>query len=214
MKSNWNPPPNKHLTSKLDTMTIITTQSSGVAMSQEQQEQFTREIMPFLDTIWQTAVWLVPDEHDAETLVENTFFEAFNKWNDVVYLSDRKNWIFKILLSVLRKKVKLSYHSQVRSNLMEKDMFPGAETLDIESISKEIITDAIRNLPMENRIIIVLSAFMKFKYLEIAEIIGISKKTVSICIYHGYTLIRSELLENAEFDNAKMSVAKVSLSGV
>ena len=170
-------------------------------MTREQSDRFNQEAMPFLDSIWQVAVWMVPDEHHAEKLVEDTFLEAYRAWDDNSLEEDRKIVLFKSLVSILRRNGELKYNSNIDRKIIGEELLSPYPRLAVNSISKESIAAAIRNIPLENRLLIVLSMFMQLKYHEIAGIIGYSYDTISLYIYQGYILIRQLILKSEEFAN-------------
>ena len=124
-------------------------------MTREQSDRFNREAMPYLDSIWQVAVWLAPDEQLAEMLVEDTFIEAYISWNDSSLEEDRKIALLKILISILRRNGDLKYRSNFDRDISKEELFSPYQNPAVNSVSKESIAAAIRNLPPENRLFIV-----------------------------------------------------------
>jgi RNA polymerase sigma-70 factor, ECF subfamily len=175
-------------------------------MTREQLNRFNQEAMPYLDPIWQVAVWLAPDEQLAEMLVEDTFIEAYRSWNDSSLEDDRKIALLKILISILRRNGDLKYHSNFDRDISKEELFSPYQNATVNSVSKESIAAAIRNLPPENRLLIVLSVFIQCNYSEIADITGNTYDTVSFYIYEGYAHIRREILKSEKFTN--LSVAE------
>ncbi|HBZ01391.1 MAG TPA: hypothetical protein DEO84_08755 [candidate division Zixibacteria bacterium] len=175
-------------------------------MTREQSDRFNQEAIPYLDLIWQVAVWMAPDEQLAEKLVEDTFLDAYRSWNGGSSEEDRKMTLLKILIGILRGNGNLKYRSNIDQNISKEELFSSNQSPALKSISKESIAAAIRNLPLENRLLIVLSAFMQFKYSEIADITGNTYDTVSLYIYQGYSHIRREILKSEKFTN--LSVAE------
>jgi RNA polymerase sigma-70 factor (ECF subfamily) len=185
----------------------------GVDMIQEtaKKEQFKRDAMPHLDAIWQTVNWLTDHEQDAEKMTEEIFNEAYTNWDDSINDSARKAWMFKVLIKVLLKSAPFDFRTPVADNMDDAyEPFPSDKIESLRSIPGDIISLAIRNLPVENRLTIILSVYQKFSYTEIANIIGVPKKAISQAIYQGYFKIQEELYNFIMSENERLPFAKCS----
>jgi RNA polymerase sigma-70 factor, ECF subfamily len=175
------------------------------------KEQFRRDAMPHLDAIWQTATWLTEHEQDAEKLTEDIFQEAYNNWDDSIPSTTRKPWMFKVLIRVLLKSAALNFKTPVPDDTEDVyEPFPTDKIESLRAIPTDIIMGAVRNLPMENRLALILSIFQRFSYTEIANIIGVPKKGISLAIYRGYTQVQEELYKFVISGEARMPIAKCS----
>ena len=165
------------------------------------------EALQHLDALWQTAHWFTENERDAETLVINTYLEASKFWGNSIFVKACKTQMFKVLLKILFGKNKLNFRLQAPDNIENMfESFPSDKILELKAISGDIVTKAIRGLPIEIRLIMVLSIFEKFSYQEIAEIIGSHKKTVRNNIYHGYMLLRQDIVNSYSVGDSKIAI--------
>ena len=178
-----------------------------MAQENTKNDNFRREALPFLDPLWQTALWLTGNEPDAERLVEDAFIEAFRVWDESVSGANCKLLMFKIMIGKFLSRGKLSFQFPVPIKIDDNFFtFPIDKISNIQSIPGEIISKAIKRLTPENRLVFILSVFEKFTYPEIAEIIGVRRKIVRLRIYQGYTLIRKEILDYITAGSMSMSV--------
>ena len=175
------------------------------------KEQFIRDAMPHLDAIWQTADWLFEIDQDAEKVTEDVFKEAYKLWDMSISETARKLWFFKILIRELHNKVTLSFRSRFMDDIDDESVSISTDKIEsIKLIPGEIVSRAIRNLPVENRLVFILSFCQKFSYSEIANIIGVSKKVVSFAIYKGCKQIRKELTNYTMTSHTTVPFAKCS----
>jgi hypothetical protein len=165
------------------------------------------EALQHLDALWQTAHWFTDNERDAETLVINTYLEASKFWGNSIFMKACKTQMFRVLIKILFKRIKLNFRLQSPDNIeIMFASFPSDKFLEFKTISGDIVTKAIRNLPLEIRLIMVLSLFEKFSYQEISEIIGSHKKTVRNNIYHGYMLLRQDIVNSFVVGESKLTI--------
>ncbi|HBZ00671.1 MAG TPA: hypothetical protein DEO84_05030 [candidate division Zixibacteria bacterium] len=166
------------------------------------------EALQHLDSLWQTAHWFTDNERDAETLVINTYLEASKVWDNSIFMKACKTQMFRVLMKILFGKIKLNFRLQLPDNIENMfESFPSDKFFEFKAISGDIVTKAIRRLPIEIRLIMVLSIFEKFSYQEIAEIIGSHRKTVRNNIYHGYMLLRQEIVNSLVVGESKLTIA-------
>jgi RNA polymerase sigma-70 factor (ECF subfamily) len=171
-------------------------------------KRFEQETLPYLDDLWQTALWLTTNEGDAERLVENCFLEASRLWDETACQENCRFWMFGVLMRVFLKDNKPLFLPQTsRLASVDYDPFPADKISLINEIPGEVITEVIRSLPTGNRLIIVLSIFEKFSYRQIAELVGMPVKNVCRKIYQAYSIIHKELIGYFAADKMHTSIA-------
>jgi RNA polymerase sigma-70 factor, ECF subfamily len=160
----------------------------------EKMSRFEAETLPYLQPLWQTAIYLTLNEQDAENLVEDTYIEAFKAWDESILQTGSKIKVFKILIKILAKNIKMNFRTQIGLT-NEQETFSSESISVLNVIPSNVIKEAIEKLPLEIRLVIILSNLERFSYSEIAEIIGIHRKIVRIKIYQGCRLIQQELIK-------------------
>ncbi len=172
-------------------------------MTQQEKKSLSRMALSYLDALWQTAMWLTSSSTEAERLVEDAYLEADRNWDDSATEANCRNWMFKNMVKVYSRRNKLDFlaHLSIQGDISYKP-FSSAKIQHIHAVPRDIISAAINRLPVENRLAIVLSLFEKFTYPEIAEILGIERKTVCLKIYQGYMLIHNEVFQYVMTDDS------------
>jgi RNA polymerase sigma factor (sigma-70 family) len=150
--------------------------------NQNKIRRFEQCVLPHLDAAYNLARWLTHNDQDAEDVVQESYLRAF-KFFDGFHNTDSRPW----LLAIVRN----TYYTLLQQQRMHDVVTPFDEevhSLDIEnqnpeelllqSINSQLLKDAINELPVEFREVIVLRELEDLSYKEIAEIAGIPLGTV------------------------------------
>jgi RNA polymerase sigma factor (sigma-70 family) len=150
--------------------------------NQNKIRRFEQCVLPHLDAAYNLARWLTHNDQDAEDVVQESYLRAF-KFFDGFHNTDSRPW----LLAIVRN----TYYTLLQQQRMHDVVTPFDEevhSLDIEnqnpeelllqSINSQLLKDAINELPVEFREVIVLRELEGLSYKEIAEIAGIPLGTV------------------------------------
>ena len=143
---------------------------------------FEETVLPHLDAAYNLARWLTRDERDAEDVVQEAFLRAlrhFHTFNG----GDARPW----LLAIVRN----TYYTWRRHNrlpgeetVLEEDKHhvadeaPDPETLLLRETDRQLLRNALRQLPKEFLEVIVLREFEELSYKQIAEVVQIPCGTV------------------------------------
>src|ERR1700758_5215739 len=147
---------------------------------------FTGEpaLIEYIDGLYSYAVALTRSRSDAEDLVQETYVRALGAIGRLRADSNLKSWLFTILRNI--------WFNQLRqkrvTNLVPIDDDEG--TVDIaepgkdpyafyvSSMEQEQVRDAIKQLPLDFREVILLREFEELSYQEIATILDCPAGTV------------------------------------
>ena len=155
----------------------------------QEDSDFGKAALMHIDSLWQTALWFTNNEFDAENLLISVYVEASACWAALLFNNECKTWLFKILIKKLFESNRSYHRAQFLGNFENEYETIPPESIDtLEVIPADMMGDAIRNLPLVNRLVIVLSIYGKFTYPEIADIIGVHRKVVRSKIHQGYVL--------------------------
>jgi len=136
------------------------------------------EALKRLNALWQIALWFAKNQREAESLIWAAYIEASRFRDQTTSRLNIRLQMFKALAGVLARDFRPNDHSPLITdfdNLFEPHQFDSISA--ISSIPPIVINSAIRSLPAEIRLVIVLASFEKLSYLEIAEIVGNDRKT-------------------------------------
>jgi RNA polymerase sigma-70 factor (family 1) len=141
---------------------------------------------------------LMKDMDEAEEVVQNVFFNIWNKRESLAINMSIKSYLYRAVHNDCLNKIK---HSKVRTLYAEdyKSRNSGgfedsASLIDAKELNKRI-NEAIEGLPEQCGIVFRLSRFEHLKYSEIAEQLDISVKTVENHMGKALRILRESLKE-------------------
>lgn len=124
-----------------------------------------------------------------------------DKSRDIVQDSFEKMWIKHLEIEVLKAKSYLfttAYHTMIDNIRKDKRMEPStkikAEKYVVDeqySGLQEILADAVKKLPEDQRSVIMLRDYEGYTYEEIAEITGLNLAQVKVYIYRGRMFLKN-----------------------
>jgi RNA polymerase sigma factor (sigma-70 family) len=145
---------------------------------------FEELAMPLFDSLYNFARWLARDSNDAEDLVQETYLKGLRSYASFQPGTNFRAWMFKILKNTFLNSRSTLDHRMSVATESEED-FPvssatstSPESLLIERSSAEACREAIEQLPVIFREVILLCDVEDASYREIAEILSIPVGTV------------------------------------
>jgi RNA polymerase sigma factor (sigma-70 family) len=126
--------------------------------------------------MYNTALRMVQNPHDAEDLLQSIFIEVFTKLDSFRYESSIGAWIKRITINKcinFLKSKKLAFQELTTQFDRPEDPDPAPEA----PYSLDTIIKAINQLPDGYRVVFSLYAVEGYDHEEIAQILGISEAT-------------------------------------
>lgn len=148
---------------------------------QDKKGAFEKLFKRYYQQLFLFALRYVPNDEVAEDLVQEMFFNLWNKRHDLFITTSLQSYLYR---SVHNQALNYLNHEKVKTVYREKIVSGYKEKLQLEDISyaeidlEQKVTDFIEQLPDRRRTIFKLSRFEGLKNREIAEKLGISIKTV------------------------------------
>jgi RNA polymerase sigma-70 factor, ECF subfamily len=150
------------------------------------QSQSGIDFDPYLDGLYGYAVVLSRDRTEAEDLVQETCLRALRSIGQLRPDGNLKSWLFTILRNIWLNQVR---HRRTAPEMAELDSDGSAaiEPVDagknphevyVGSIEREQVREAIQQLPVEFREIIILREYEELSYQEIAALLDCPAGTV------------------------------------
>jgi len=174
------------------------------------QNEFEKQVLPHLDSLYSAAMRMTRNSSDAEDLVQEAILLAFRHFEQFQRGTNVRAWLFRILTNTFinsyRKKSRepervdmpdvedFYFLSQAKRN---NDLGSNPESQVLGKFLHDDITAAIDKLPDEFRMVVILNAVEGFAYQEIAEILDIPIGTVRSRLYRGRKLLQKLLYEQA-----------------
>jgi RNA polymerase sigma factor (sigma-70 family) len=143
---------------------------------------FEQIILPHLDAAYNLARWLTRNEHDAEDMVQEAYLRAF-KFFDGFHGADARAWLLTIVRNTcytwLRQnrahEVTTLFDEQIHSSDSE---ISNPAALALQSADHQLLRQALEELPVEFREVVVLRDLEGFSYKEISDIANVPTGTV------------------------------------
>ena len=183
--------------------------ANDVNLKTRHDKLFEEELYPHLDALYNFAFHLTYNEDDASDLVQETYLKAYRFIESYVAGTNAKAWLFKILknafINEYRKKSKqpikvdfeelLDFHDlenykQIGSLDARQDVF--------QNMMGDEVSNALNQLPVDFRTVILLCDIDGFTYEEISKIIDIPIGTVRSRLHRARGLLKEKLNEYAK----------------
>ncbi|APF16763.1 sigma-70 family RNA polymerase sigma factor [Calditrichota bacterium LG25] len=180
-------------------------------MTRDRQKEFAELIEPHLSSLYNTALRMTHNQHDAEDLVQDTLFKAYRALDQFQKDTNFRAWVFRILVNTfitayrktIRQPQKVSY-DEMEEFFLYKRL---DETVSMQEVPKEEflenlfdddVKEALDNLPYQFRLVVLLCDVEGFSYQEISEIIDAPLGTVMSRLYRGRKLLQRYLWNYAK----------------
>ena len=171
----------------------------GVPQDEEPSAGFEALAMPLFDSLYNFASWLVHNKSNAEDLVQETYLKALRGFASFQPGTNFRAWMFRIL-----KNTFLSSSSTLdRRMTVEIDseddvpVLPATsatpESVLIERFQEDAVRNAIDQLPVIFREVLLLCDVEDASYREISEILSIPVGTVMSRLARARKAVRESL---------------------
>jgi RNA polymerase sigma-70 factor (ECF subfamily) len=168
---------------------------------------FEREALPHLGALYGSALRLTRNPGDAEDLVQEAMLRAYRFFDTFEAGTNCKAWLFRILTNVFRNRYREREREQqilaeAEASDANVERFTGVGFSDSESallgrmVSKDV-EEALRQVPADFRLAVILADLEDFSYKEIAEIMECPAGTVMSRLFRGRKILQSLLLDYA-----------------
>jgi RNA polymerase sigma-70 factor (ECF subfamily) len=149
---------------------------------QSRLRQFEEAVLPHMDAAYNLARWLTRNDHNAEDLAQEAYLRAF-KFFGSFHGANARSWLLTIVRNTCYtwfrenrpQELTTSFDENIHST--EADPFD-PEKLLLQSESAQLLKQALEDLPLEFREVLILRELEGLSYKEIAVIAGIPPGTV------------------------------------
>jgi RNA polymerase sigma-70 factor, ECF subfamily len=174
----------------------------GVSSSQDDQPLagFEELAMPLFDSLYNFASWLVHNKSNAEDLVQETYLKALRGFASFQPGTNFRAWMFRILKntflsssSTLGRRVTVEIDSEDDVPVLPTTSAT-PESLLIERSQEKAVRNAIAQLPVIFREVLLLCDVEDASYREISEILSIPIGTVMSRLARARKAVRESVL--------------------
>jgi RNA polymerase sigma-70 factor, ECF subfamily len=177
-----------------------------VPNEQSGTEAFTELAMPLFDSLYNFARWLAQNDADAEDLVQETYVKALKGFGSFQPGTNFRAWIFRILRNTfLTSRAGLKAAATVSLEVHPEEP-PAAvthetpETILLKRARGERLAQAMEELPVIFREVVLLADVEEMSYQEIAETLAIPTGTVMSRLSRARGALRRALREESRGD--------------
>ena len=165
------------------------------------EQVFEERFLVYMDDIYRTALRLTRSKDDAEDLAQETFLKAFEAFSQGTQVSSPKAWLFKIMNNTfINQRTSLAGRAESIS-LDDMPEIPHSETPEDVLMLKTAgnrLSRALRSMPEEYRLALLLCDSEELRYSEIAEIMQCPVGTVRSRISRAREMVKAAIYENTE----------------
>jgi len=159
---------------------------------------FEQVVLPHLDAAYNLARWLVRNTHDAEDIVQEAYLRAF-KFFGGYQGGDARAWVLKIVRNTSYSFLEKNRPADLAEEFDEKihtaaTEGAGAEAALVQLADSRMLREALDDLPVNFREVIVLRELEEMSYKQIAEVMGTPIGTVMSGLARGRAQLRERLL--------------------
>lgn len=170
-------------------------------------ESFNQLVLRWERPIYALAYRTLGREEEARDVCQETFLRAYRALPGFKGEAKFSSWIYRIALNLCRDWMRKTRRTPVMQapegvDLMdladraaERGPFESIETLVARRQLSQRVAVAMRTLPEEQRIAIVLKEYHGLTFQEIAEMQGCPLSTVKTRLYQGLSVLRKQLAE-------------------
>ena len=154
--------------------------------------------LPLFDQLYNFARWLTQDSAEADDLVQETYAKALRGFPSFQAGTNFRAWMYRILRnSFLSSRTGLK--NTVAFDEEDQDSTPAAdsatpESLLIDQANRAVVQQALEELPVHFREILLLCEVEEMSYQEISETLAIPSGTVMSRLFRARKALRSLLL--------------------
>jgi RNA polymerase sigma-70 factor (ECF subfamily) len=164
---------------------------------------FEQLAMPLFDRLYNFAHWLTRNREEAEDLVQETYVKALKGFSSFEPGTNFKAWIFRILRNTFLTSRTGLKAATVPLDLQDNDSAlpvenETPETILIDRASERIMQEAIEELPVPFREILLLCEVEEMSYQDIAATLAIPMGTVMSRLSRARRALRSTVKEKLQ----------------
>jgi RNA polymerase sigma-70 factor (ECF subfamily) len=149
---------------------------------QEQRRRFEELIMPHLDAAYNLARWLTRNDHDAKDVVQEAFLRAFRFFAGF-HGANSRGWLLSIVRNTSYTWLAKHRKDELNTSFDEQLHRPEADGEEapapgLKELDHYLVRQAIEELPLEFREVLILRELEGMSYKQIAELTRVPIGTV------------------------------------
>lgn len=150
------------------------------SQEQERLARFEQTVVPHLDAAYNLSRWLTRNDTDAQDVVQEAYLRAF-KFFGSYRGGDSRSWLLTIVRNTCYTWLQQNRARELTTEFDEEihsTESGNPETLLIESANRQLLKQALEELPVSFREVVILRELEGLSYKEIADITDVPVGTV------------------------------------
>ncbi|HVU59057.1 MAG TPA: RNA polymerase sigma-70 factor [Puia sp.] len=179
------------------------TDATIIQLLKDRDETGFEQVFKFyFKNLYKYALTILQDHDQAEDIVQNVFYKLWDKMDSLNFHDSLAAYLYRAVYNeslnhLKHKKVRHTYQTYITRSM--KDQTDGAQRKVMFSELERRLQTAINELPEQCRTIFQMSRFEELRYLDIAQRLGISVKTVENQMGKALKLLRVKLIDYLPF---------------
>jgi len=165
--------------------------------------RFEHSLLPHLDAAYNMARWLTRNDHDAEDVVQESFIRAL-RYFDRLEGTDARPWLLGIVRNTCYTWLRKNRPAEMVAVDDIEDLPPGIgaestpatsspEVIVLQSANRKLVNQALEELPVAYREVIVMREIEDMSYKDIAAVAGIPIGTVMSRLSRGREILKRSI---------------------
>ena len=152
---------------------------------------------------------LCGNSEEAEDLVQETFLQAFRKWDQFEGRSAPSSWLYTIAARICQRRNRLRSGEPARVESLS-ELLPSGQPMvatlpspeesqldeQLRREAQERVDQALGSLPIHLRLPLLLKDIAELSLSQIADILGLKEATVKTRVHRGRLALRKELADS------------------
>jgi RNA polymerase sigma-70 factor (ECF subfamily) len=181
----------------------------ATAAREQNVRRYERDVLPYADPLYASAVRMTRNAADAEDLVQETLTKAYVNFHQFQEGTNLKAWLHRILTNNFINTYRKKQREPQRTGIDELEEWQltqvesraeglrSAEAEALDRIPDSDVIVALRALPPDFRQAVYLADVEGYAYKEIADMMGTPIGTVMSRLHRGRRLLRDKLADYA-----------------
>ena len=140
--------------------------------------------------LYRIAFSYVKNKDDAFEVVQYTIYKSLSSSRLIKDLNSVKPWVTRILINTSFNFLKKRYR-----DITNDEVFDSVEDCNVSVLDKIILKNALENLPIKLKTIVILRFFEDFKIKDISNILDMNENTVKTNLYKALKILKINLEE-------------------
>jgi len=161
--------------------------------------QFEAAILPHLASAYNYARWLLHNQSDAEDVVQESYLRAFKYFNGY-HGGDSRAWLLTIVRNTSYDWLRQNRSSQLvdpiddSAEALEVTDYSNPETVLRQRVDQDLLRQAVEELPIEFREVLILREMEDLSYKEISALCDLPIGTVMSRLARGRKRLQQKLV--------------------